>query len=58
MEAFKTKNAKKLWKKNMIFLAPTPQDNVDYFEFGKNIYLIPPPIGPKSGKSLNKIKLL
>ena len=33
------------------FLDPPPWDNVDYFEFGKNmIFDDPPPLGPNLGK--------
>ena len=35
------------------FLDPPPQDNVDYFEFGKKLRFDDPPLGPNLGKNWN-----
>ena len=45
-EASKLKKCHKNWKKSTIFLAPPPSlplDNLDFFEFGKNLKFDDPP---------------
>ena len=48
-----TKKMSQIVEKVHNFFGPPPQDNVDYFEFGKKMIFDDPPLGPNLGKNWN-----